>query len=80
MYTKEAHPSDGWTVKRNEDDNVQVAQPTNMTGRRDAAMQAVTALHLSNIPVLLDTMDDTAAQAYDAYPDGVIVIGKDALV
>jgi Spy/CpxP family protein refolding chaperone len=80
VYTKEAHPSDGWTVERNKHDDVEIAQPTDLAGRKAAAQQAVTALHLTNIPVAIDSMDDAAANAYGAFPDGVIIIGKNGKI
>jgi hypothetical protein len=80
VYTKEAHPSDGWTVERNKHDGVEIAQPTDLAGRKEAAQQAVTALHLTNIPIAIDSMDDAAANAYGTFPDGVVIIGKDGKI
>jgi Spy/CpxP family protein refolding chaperone len=80
VYTKEAHPSDGWTVERNKQEGVEIAQPTDLAGRKAAAQQAVTALHLGNIPIALDSMDDAAANAFAAFPDGVVIIGKDGKI
>jgi hypothetical protein len=76
VYTKEAHPSDGWVVERNQKDDITLTQPTNISGRREAAQTAIDELHLTGIPVALDTMDNSLATAYDAFPDGVIVLDK----
>lgn len=76
IYTKEAHPSDGWDVERNKKENIDIAQTTDLTARKQAAQQAQTALHLENIPIALDTTDDTAITAYNAFPEGVVIISK----
>jgi Spy/CpxP family protein refolding chaperone/peroxiredoxin len=80
VYTREAHPSNGWTVERNQRDNIEIAQPTNEAGRKAIAEQARTALHLEDVPMALDTMSDATATAYGAFPDGVVVIGKDGKI
>lgn len=80
IYTKEAHPAGGWTVERNTKENINIPQPTDEAGRLAVAQKAIDALHLQAIPVLLDTMDDATASAYAAFPDGVIVIGKDGKI
>jgi Spy/CpxP family protein refolding chaperone len=80
IYTKEAHPSDGWAVERNKRDDIQVPQPVDQAGRKAVAEQAVAALHLENVPIALDTMNDATASAYGTFPDGVVVIGKDGKI
>lgn len=80
VYTKEAHPSDGWTVERNKHDNIDIPQPTDEFARKTVALQAVAVLHLENLPLALDTMNDATADAYDAFPDGVVIIGKDGKI
>ncbi len=79
IYTKEAHPSDGWELDRNKQDGVVIGQAASEEARRNTASQAVTALHLS-MPILLDDMQNSVATAYGAFPDGAVVIDRDGAV
>jgi Spy/CpxP family protein refolding chaperone len=79
VYTKEAHPVDGWEVDRNKLDNIQIQQPTSEAARKSVARLAHDSLHLA-MPILMDEMDDTVTTNYGAFPNGAVVIGNDGLV
>lgn len=76
IYTREAHPSDGWKIDRNEDADVNVPQARDMPERELAATKLKNTAKL-NTPIVLDVMDDTTAKAYGAYPNGAVLIGRD---
>ena len=79
VYTREAHPVDGWEVDRNKLDNIQIQQPTSEAARKSVARLAHDSLHLA-MPILMDGMDDAVATNYGAFPNGAVVIGTDGLV
>jgi Spy/CpxP family protein refolding chaperone/thiol-disulfide isomerase/thioredoxin len=79
IYTREAHPSDGWNVSRNEDDRIDVHQPTDIETRMDIAEKAKTYLHIS-IPLLVDDLEDTAAKAYNGAPNATVILAGGNIV
>lgn len=80
VYTREAHPSGGWEVDRNRDAEISVQQPADANARRNAAKQARDLLKLQST-ITTDSMDDTTARAYHAFPnDAAVLIGKDGNV
>jgi len=79
IYTREAHPSDGWNVSRNEDDQIDVHQPTDLPTRMDIADKAKAYLHVS-IPLLVDDMEDTAAKAYNGAPNATVILAGGNIV
>jgi Spy/CpxP family protein refolding chaperone len=79
VYTKEAHPVDGWEVDRNKLDNIQIQQPTSEAARKSVARLAHDSLHLA-MPILMDGMDDAVATNYGGFPNGAVVIDRDGLV
>lgn len=76
VYTREAHPSDGWDVERNRDDGVTIQQPRDADERKAVAERAKQAMKLTT-PILLDRMDDQTAKNYGAFPNGAVVVGRD---
>jgi hypothetical protein len=79
IYTKEAHPTGGWEVARNKDEDIRIDQPTTDKGRRELAKKAVDKLNVSLI-VAPDKMDDSVATAYGGFPNAAFVIGRDGKV
>lgn len=78
VYIREAHPTDG---QLNSSKQFPIRQPRSMQERLKVAREFVDALKLS-LPVLVDSMDDSAGKAYSAWPDRLYVIdanGKIAL-
>ena len=79
IYTREAHPKDGWQVERNRDDNVMIASPKEQADRIAQAKQARDALKLS-VPIAVDDMSDNVAKAYGAGENSAFVIGRDGKI
>jgi len=79
VYTKEAHPKGEWDVERNRDEEIEVEQHKDLKAREAMAEKAKSTLKLT-VPILLDSMDDAAANAYGLAPNSAVVIGKDLKV
>jgi hypothetical protein len=79
VYIREAHPEDGWVLADNRREEIALADPTSLAERADAA--GVCAAHLrTQIPVLLDDVDDAVALAYGGWPDRLYLIGRDGRI
>ena len=81
-YTREAHALGEWEVQRNRDENIRIDQPADLAGRTRLATMTRTGLKLDG-DWGVDAMTDATTTAYDAMPDGAVVIdaeGKIALV
>lgn len=79
VYTKEAHPADGWDVPRNQDDQIAVRQPIDNLDRREIARKTQAYYQIS-IPILVDDDKDTASKAFNGFPNATVVIGRDGKV
>lgn len=73
VYIREAHPSDGWVVRQNERQGISVPEPRNIDERQAVATKACSILQI-NIPCLVDDMNDSTNQAYDAWPDRLYIV------
>lgn len=79
VYILEAHPTDGWQVRANEQDRVLIEQHKNYEDRAKAAGSCMKDLKLS-IPCLVDDMENTAQKAYAGWPDRLYVIDAEGKV
>ncbi len=79
VYIREIHPSDGWQIGENEEDEVLVRQHQSME-EREAIGQACMLKLALEMPALVDEMDDGVAQSYAAMPERLYLIGKDGKV
>ena len=79
VYIREAHPEDGWVLADNRGDEVALADPTTLEERAAAADACVVRLD-TQIPVLLDDVDDKVALAYGGWPDRLYLIGRDGRI
>ena len=79
VYIREAHPVDEWQAPDNLADHVEFAQTRTLAERRTVATACTVALNL-NIPILLDTMDDAAGTAFQAWPERLYVLSESATV
>ncbi len=79
VYTREAHPEDGWQVEINHDQDVVYNQPTTINERAHIARTCLTR-HGISTPVLLDDMDDNINKAYSGWPERLYLIDKDGIV
>ncbi len=79
IYTREAYPVNEWEVQRNEDDQVKVNQPASIAERNKLAIQTRESAKIS-IEILVDDIDDAVATAYDAMPNGCVLIDSSGKV
>ena len=79
VYVREAHPSDGWQMPVNVEQNVVFAQPTSFEQRRDIAGQCCERLKLT-MPCVVDTIDNKVDDAYAAWPERLFVVSSDGKI
>jgi hypothetical protein len=79
VYVREAHPSDGWQMPVNVEQDVEFAQPRSLEERRSIAAQCCTRLKLT-MPCVVDTIDNKVDEAYAAWPERLFVIAADGRV
>jgi len=58
---------------------VEVEQPTTFALRREVAETCAAAFEIS-LPILVDDMQDSVANAYNALPDRIFILGGDGKV
>lgn len=73
VYIREAHPEDGWKMPRNQRDGIMIQDPKSMNERTEVARQAC-AFFKTNIPALVDTMDDSTDRAYAGWPSRIFLV------
>lgn len=69
IYIREAHALDSPRPSR----AVRIYQPTTYERRKEVAKTCSSALKLT-IPLLVDSMENTVALAYDAWPDRLYLL------
>lgn len=79
VYICEAHPTDGWQVTMNLDDDALVSDPTTDDEREAVAETCALRLQIE-MPVVIDPIDDRLASAYGALPDRLYLVGTDGRV
>ena len=81
VYMKEAHPTDGWSIGVNNMDGTARADAKSIE-ERTAAARKLLELNPANseAQVLLDSMDNTLATAYEAMSSRLYVIHKQKVV
>jgi tetratricopeptide (TPR) repeat protein len=83
VYIREAHAEGGpeaqWQSTINERDGVSLPAARNLPEKREHADLCVRKLNLP-WPAVVDAMEGTAEQAYQAWPSRVYVIGRDGRV
>lgn len=79
VYIREAHPSDGWAMKQNEQQGINIKDPKTLDERAQVAATACSLLKIK-LPCLVDTMDDTANKAYGAWPDRLYIVDRDGKI
>ncbi len=73
VYTREAYPNLEWDVQRNIDEQIRVAPHTSIDERQKMARMTRDGLKVDT-DILIDDMDDAVTAAYDAMPNGCVVI------
>lgn len=79
VYIQEAHPSDGWQVQANLDEDVVMAAPKTMAEREAVAEVCMLKLSL-DMPMVVDAMDDAIDAAYNALPERLYLLDADGRV
>lgn len=79
VYIREAHPTDGWQMQSNVEEQVTFAQPTTEAQRQEVASACMVGLRLS-IPALLDTLDNQADIAFNGWPERLYVLSADGQI
>ncbi|MFO0871765.1 MAG: deiodinase family protein [Pirellulales bacterium] len=79
VYVREAHPTDGWVMKSNENVGVSVAQPKTFEERQKVAQQCSTLLK-SQLPFYVDDVHDAVGHQYSAMPARLYVIDSQGRV
>lgn len=73
VYVREAHPQDGWNMESNSAKGITIAQPKSNSERQSVALTCQKHLDIS-VPMLVDTIDDSAGSAYSGMPNRLYVI------
>lgn len=79
VYIREAHPTDGWQVRKNELEKILFKQPKDLETRQDIAHTMCTQLKLK-LPTLIDNVDDKVGKDYSAWPDRLYLVNKDGKI
>ena len=79
VYVQEAHPTDGWQVESNVDENILFRQHQSYIEREEAAQSCTLGMHIS-VPTLVEEIDNAIDEAYGAAPERLYLIGKDGRV
>ena len=73
VYVREAHPTDGWQVDRNIDNQVLFRAHQDFAERESVANSCSLGLDIS-LPILIEEMDNSVDEAYGAAPERLYVI------
>jgi len=79
VYIQEAHPTDGWQLDVNLEEDVLIANTKTPEARNKAAGSCVKDLGIE-FPALLDGPDDAVERAYTGWPDRLYVIDRDGAI
>lgn len=79
IYVREAHPTDGWRMKSNDNAGVSFAQPLTKIGREEVAAKCCSTLKMT-IPLLVDDIDDRVGHLYSGMPDRLYLIDKNGRI
>jgi len=79
VYIREAHPTDGWQTKANEEQGVKFKQPKTEKERAEVAQTCRKDLDIG-IPMLMDDMKNSADEVYCGWPDRLYIVSKDGKI
>ena len=79
VYVQEAHPTDGWQVDANVQDEVYYRQHQSRDEREETAQACSLGLNIT-IPILVEEMDNSIDDTYGAAPERVYLIDTDGRV
>jgi hypothetical protein len=75
VYIKEAHPEDGWVMHDNRRSGISVQDPRNTEERLAVAQSCGVQLRIE-MPMVVDTVDNTVASTYGGWPDRLYLIDR----
>lgn len=73
VYVREAHPTDGWQVDANVQDEVYYRQHQSFDEREQVAQACSLGLDIS-LPMLIEEMDDRVDDAFGAAPERLYLV------
>ncbi len=79
VYIREAHASDEWSMKQNDEAGVSLAQPTTDEERCSVANTCITDMGIT-IPCVVDTVDDAVARPWGAWPERIYVLDESGTI
>jgi hypothetical protein len=79
IYIREAHPEEGWVLKRNRDVGISIHDPTSFEERAAVASSCVARMRVA-LPVLVDEPDNAVARHYGGWPIRLYLIDRDGRV
>ncbi len=79
VYIQEAHPSDGWQLDSNLEDEVVFETPFAFADRLAIAQGCVVDLGIS-FPALIDDMNNSVDKAYTSWPDRIYLVDRDGRI
>ncbi len=79
VYVREAHPTDGWQVDANVQDEIYYRQHQSYDEREGVAQACSLGLNIT-IPILVEEMDNSIDEAYGAAPERVYLVDIDGRV
>lgn len=79
VYIREAHPTDGWQVESNHQQQIYFAQTHTIEERQTVANACAVGLRLT-MPTVLDGPDNAADIAYNGWPERLYVLSSDGRV
>lgn len=75
IYTREAHPDDGWRVPENLEAKIHYREPRTDEERTEVASVCQIKLDLQ-MPMLIDTIDNDAEEKYITLPMRLFLVGR----
>jgi hypothetical protein len=79
VYVREAHPTDGWQVPRNEKENVLLESAKSYEQKDEHATSCARNLGIT-FTTLVDGMDNATETAYTAWPDRFYIVDKEGRI
>ena len=79
IYTREAHPADGWQVHDNLGESIIVPEPKSDGERTEVASRCQVNLDIQ-MPMLIDSIDNEVEENYISLPMRLFVIDADGTI
>ena len=75
IYVREAHPADGWNMKRNESLGIEIPQPQSFDQRKQIAERC--SIHFdAGVPLLVDSIEDPVGTVYSGMPSRLYLLDQ----